>query len=120
MIVLSARQSLDREAPMAFRNQLIAVCQDASLPNFNGKVDDDISGQLTCHTHNGSSLVDYFIASPPVRTERWPHEQTLKIVKLMIHQTQTIVLYVDIQTSSHCTSLSVTALSHSLTYRSQY
>ena len=66
------RQSLDREAPNAFGKQLIAVCQDASLLILNGRVDGDASGQLTCHTHNGSSLVDYFIASPSILDSQ-PH-----------------------------------------------
>ena len=61
-----ARKSLDREAPNAFGKQLIAICQDASLLILNGRVEGDVSGQLTCHTHNGSSLVDYFIASPSI------------------------------------------------------
>ena len=67
-----ARQSLDREAPNTFGKQLIAVCQDASLLILNGRVDGDTSGQLTCHTHNGASLVDYFIASPSIFTSQ-PH-----------------------------------------------
>ena len=56
-----ARALHDRDAPNAFGKQLIAVCQDASLLILNGRVDGDASGQLTCHTHNGSSLVDYII-----------------------------------------------------------
>ena len=58
------RQTLDREAPNNFGKQLIAMCQDTSMLILNGRVEGDASGQLTCQTYNGSSLVDYFIASP--------------------------------------------------------
>ena len=49
-----------------FGKRLLAVCQDASLLILNGRTIGDEHGQLTCHTHMGSSLVDYFLASPAI------------------------------------------------------
>ena len=97
-----ARQSLDREAPNAFGKQLIAVCQDTSLLILNGRVDGDASGQLTCHTHNGSSLVDYFIASPSVLASQ-PH---LHVEPLP-------------PDSDHCPLHLMIPLSHTMTHYSQ-
>lgn len=40
------------------------MCQDACLLILNGRAAGDALGHFTCHTHMGSSLVDYFVASP--------------------------------------------------------
>lgn len=61
------RQSSDATVN-PFGKKLIALCQDASLLILNGRVNGDAQGQYTCHTHNGQSLVDYFIASPDMVT----------------------------------------------------
>ena len=42
---------------------LIDVCVDNQLYMLNGRTLGDFTGQLTCHTPRGSSVVDYFIAS---------------------------------------------------------
>ena len=42
---------------------LIDRCVDNQLYFLNGHILGDLTGQLTCHTPRGSSIVDYFIAS---------------------------------------------------------
>ena len=42
---------------------LIDRCVDNQLYFLNGHTLGDLTGQLTCHTPRGSSIVDYFIAS---------------------------------------------------------
>ena len=42
---------------------LIDVCIDNQLYMFNSRTVGDFTGQFTCHTPRGSSVVDYFIAS---------------------------------------------------------
>ena len=42
---------------------LIDVCVDNQLYMLNGRTLGDFTGQFTCNTPRGSSVVDYFIAS---------------------------------------------------------
>ena len=58
------RHSADQGPPNHFGQKLLALCQDSNLLILNGRVVGDEQGCLTCHTPNGASLVDYFIASP--------------------------------------------------------
>ena len=58
------RRSTDREVHNQFGKRLLTLCQDASLLILNGRVEGDALGQCTCHTHMGSSLVDYFVCTP--------------------------------------------------------
>ena len=61
---LPPRRSLDPGVPSPFGHKLLALCQACNLFIMNGRVQGDTQGALTCHPPNGSSLVDYVIASP--------------------------------------------------------
>ena len=44
-------------------NQLLEMCRSANLKISNGRTVGDQDGRYTCHTYNGSSLVDYILVS---------------------------------------------------------
>ena len=47
----------------AFGLSLIKLCKTYGIHILNGRLHDDKDGNFTCVTHNGASVVDYFIAS---------------------------------------------------------
>ncbi len=53
-------------------NQLLEMCRSANLKISNGRTAGDQDGRYTCHTYNGSSLVDYILVSG----ERWRRSTT--------------------------------------------
>ena len=63
---LPPRRSLDPGVPSPFGHKLLALCQSCNLYIMNGRVQGDAQGALTCYPPNGSSLVDYVIASTGV------------------------------------------------------
>jgi hypothetical protein len=48
-------------------SSLIDLCISAQLRILNGRTLGDLSGQFTCHKHNGSSVVDYCIVNETFR-----------------------------------------------------
>ena len=60
------RSSCDQGSPNLFGRRLLALCQACSLFILNGRVKGDEQGNMTCHTPQGSSLVDYFVSSPAI------------------------------------------------------
>ena len=48
---------------------LTDLCVDNQLYILNGRTLGDLMGKFTCHTHSGSSIVDYFIASSTLSTD---------------------------------------------------
>ena len=60
------RASTDQLRPNRFGQRLLALCQSCNLLILNGRVRGDPTGAMTCHTPQGSSLVDYFISTPAV------------------------------------------------------
>ena len=60
------RCSADQGVPNHFGHKLLALCQDSNMLILNGRAAGDQHGGLTCHTPNGASTVDYFVASPSV------------------------------------------------------
>ena len=61
---IHSRSSADQGPLNQFGKKLLALCQDSNLLILNGRAEGDEQGCCTCHTHNGASLVDYFISSP--------------------------------------------------------
>ena len=67
----------DSDLPIRYSKDNVVTSRGRELNNFciysglrilNGRIIGDFSGQMTCHTPNGSSVVDYFIASEPLLT----------------------------------------------------
>ncbi|CAG2252555.1 unnamed protein product [Mytilus edulis] len=59
---LPVRYSMD-EVLSTRGKSLNEICIQSGLRILNGRTPGDFTGQLTCYTPNGSSVVDYFIAS---------------------------------------------------------
>ena len=55
------RQSQDKCNVCTRGSKLLELCKSARLRIINGRILGDSMGSLTCHTYNGSSVVDYFI-----------------------------------------------------------
>ena len=56
------RSSLDSNIN-EYGRKLITLCQTTDSVIVNGRTVGDISGKMTCYTHNGSSLIDYVLCS---------------------------------------------------------
>jgi len=76
---IQARSSCDKGVNR-YGNQLLDLCSAANLVILNGRVPGDLSGKLTCHKYNGSSLVDYYI----VNSEFLSKIQYLKVNDLSV------------------------------------
>ena len=61
--VILPRVSCDHSVVNQSGRWLIDRCVDNQLYILNGRTLGDLTGQYTCHTPRGSSIVDYFIAS---------------------------------------------------------
>ena len=59
---INKRSSLDNNIN-EYDRKLITLCQTTDSVIVNGRTVGDISGKMTCHTHNGSSLIDYVLCS---------------------------------------------------------
>ena len=49
-----------------FGNKLIQLCKMCGIRIMNGRSLGDSIGKMTCHEHNGSSAVDYFLADSTI------------------------------------------------------
>ena len=56
------RESKDK-TNNAFGLSLIELCKNYGIHIINGRSQNDLHGEITCTANNGSSIVDYFIAS---------------------------------------------------------
>ena len=61
--VILPRVSSDYSVVNQSGRWLIDSCVDNQLYVLNGRTLGDLTGQFTCHTHRGSSIVDYILAS---------------------------------------------------------
>ena len=61
-MTLVPRISEDKAPVCAFGKLLLTVCQGSDIAILNGR-SGKRSGCFTCHTSNGKSVVDYFLAS---------------------------------------------------------
>ena len=57
------RQSKDMHAHNAFGLSLVVLCCAFDIHIMNGRLFDDTEGNFTCFTNNGTSIVDFIIAS---------------------------------------------------------
>ena len=55
--------SEDKAPVCAFGKLLLNVCQGSDIATLNGRSPGKNSGCFTCHTSNGKSVADYFLAS---------------------------------------------------------
>ena len=65
--LLPARQSADQNI-CAFGRSLLGICETSDLCILNGRTPGDTTGKYTCHTAQGSSVVDYFLTTSQLRT----------------------------------------------------
>ena len=64
---IAARNSADVGGRVcSYGNQLIEMCMSANIKIVNGRVVGDRDGKYTCHTYNGSSVIDYIMVSKEV------------------------------------------------------
>ena len=61
--IILPRVSCDKSVVNQSGRWLIDRCVDSQLYILNGRTLGDLTGQYTCHTPRGSSIVDYFMAS---------------------------------------------------------
>ena len=64
---LPSRKSADAKT-CPFGKCLLQLCEASDLHILNGHTTGDADGHFTCHTAQGSSVVDYFLASLPLLT----------------------------------------------------
>ena len=72
--LVSDRCSMDKTIQKNGR-QLVNICIENNLCMLNGRTLGDLQGRFTCHTPNGSSVVDYFIASQSL----FPHISRMEV-----------------------------------------
>ena len=99
---LPPRRSLDPGVPSPFGHELLALCQACNLFIMNGRVQGDTQGALTCYPPNGSSLVDYVIASPQL----FSLQPTLKVHDLQPesdHCPLTLCIHSNLTVPQDCT-----------------
>ena len=61
-VPLPSRQSADTHL-CAFGKTLLDICEASDICILNGRTPGDTDGRFTCHTAQGSSVVDYFLTS---------------------------------------------------------
>jgi len=62
--VLPERHNLDKGGLKGWHNEFLDLCRSSGLLILNGRIACNESGECTCFTNGGSSLVDYMVASP--------------------------------------------------------
>jgi hypothetical protein len=60
---LPERHNSDKGGLKGWHNEFLNLCRSSGLFIFNGRIAGDESGECTCFTNGGSSLVDYMVAS---------------------------------------------------------
>ena len=61
--ICTPRNNLDHKRPNKSGKLLIELCKEAGLRILNGRTIGDLHGKYTCIKYNGSSVVDYAVAS---------------------------------------------------------
>ena len=57
------RNNFDHKNPNKNGKLLLDLCKECGIRILNGRTSGDLFGKLTCHKYNGSSTVDYAVAS---------------------------------------------------------
>ncbi len=65
MVHLPLRQNRDK-IKNSFGSRLLEIIEANNMAILNGRVMGNSFAEKTCYTHNGSSMVDYFILSDPL------------------------------------------------------
>ena len=58
-----SRNNFDTKKPNKSGKLLLDLCKESGIRILNGRTSGDIFGKYTCHKYNGSSTVDYAVAS---------------------------------------------------------